>query len=318
MAKRTLLKGRAAFWVSKDATKEEEKEAEKENLSKKVDSARARLMFLLGRFTGGVWGIAKRLKKSSENAPVADGIQVGSNKIQGETYQEETEAKKGQGVPVVSDVARSPAVSQGLPILSSLQKKIVSPSKFFLKMGKIKAKKPGVYAGRRAQAITTLTRGKPYGWKFPHGKPVDIHIPATIREAARRTKNREKPLETALNISLEDVREKLRSYKAPLTMVFLVDLSGSMLFNLEAVKEALLKLHSDAYRSRDRVGIVALKGLNAVVIQHPITNLKVVANKLVSLRVSGFTPLAAGMHKTWEVLKEAKKGTPLPYPSWSS
>jgi Mg-chelatase subunit ChlD len=55
------------------------------------------------------------------------------------------------------------------------------------------------------------------------------------------------------------------------------------------------------------VGIVALKGTNAVVAQHPITNLRVVANKLLKLRISGFTPLAAGMLKAWEVLKEAKR-----------
>jgi Mg-chelatase subunit ChlD len=174
-------------------------------------------------------------------------------------------------------------------------------------MGNIKTRKPTVFAGRHANAVTTLNRGKPIGWRFPHGKPSDIHLPATIREAARRQRNREKPLETALNISLADVREKMRSSKAPLTMVFVVDLSGSMLFNLEAVREALLRLHGDAYRCRDRVGIVALKDLGAVVVQHPIANLRVVANKLVSMHISGFTPLAAGMYKGWEVLKEAKR-----------
>jgi magnesium chelatase subunit D len=204
-------------------------------------------------------------------------------------------------------VARTSEVSKGFPIISSLEKKVVSPSSFFLKMGKIKTRKRGVYDGRHAQAITTIHKGKPYGWKFPKGKPTDIHFPATIREAARRQRNREKPLEASLKICLQDVREKLRSYKAPLTMIFVVDLSGSMLLNLEAVKEALLKLHSNAYRFRDKVGIVALKGTSAVVVQHPITNLKVVANKLLNLRISGYTPLAAGMLKAWEVLKEAKR-----------
>jgi magnesium chelatase subunit D len=117
-----------------------------------------------------------------------------------------------------------------------------------------------------------------------------------------------------LKINLEDVREKLRLYKAPLTMIFVVDLSGSMLMNLEAIKKALLNLHRDAYRYRDRVGIVALKDTGAVVVQHPITNLRVVANKLVNMRISGFTPLAAGMIKAWEVLKEAKRRDPSTVP----
>jgi Mg-chelatase subunit ChlD len=97
-------------------------------------------------------------------------------------------------------------------------------------------------------------------------------------------------------------------------MVFVVDASGSMLLNLNAVKEALLKLHSEAYRRRDRVGIVVLKDFGAIVVQHPITNLRVVANKLASLHVSGYTPLASGMLKAREVLEESEKRNPSTVP----
>jgi len=316
--KRKFLKGKGIFWVKKDATQKEEEKAHKENFTKKLQRQWTRLLFFINRLFGGIFlAIGKRSRRSPKNAPLTDGFQVGSNKLKGETYEEKVEKKKGEvkGFPTVSGVAKSLEVSQGFPIISSLEKKIISPSKFFLKMGKIKTRKRGVYAGKRAQAITTLHKGKPYGWKFPHGKPTDIHIPATIREAARKQKNREKPLETSLKICLEDVREKLRSYKAPLTIIFVIDLSGSMLLNIEAVKEALLKLHSDAYRYRDRVGIVALKGLGAVVVQHPVANLRVVANKILNLRVSGFTPLAGGMLKAWEVLKEAKRRDPSTVPA---
>ncbi len=316
MKKRRFLKGKAIFWTKKEASKEEEEKAKKENFMKKFRRKQLKLMFLLNRLMGGVlFGIGKKLKRSPENAPVTDGLQVGSKKLRGETYEEKIK-KEGEmkGIPTVNDAARSLEVSQGFPILSSSEKRIVSPSKFFLKMKRIRIRKQGVYAGRHAQAITTLHKGKPYGWKFPHGKPVDIHIPATIREAARRQKNRKKPSETALRICFQDVREKLRVYKAPLTMVFVVDLSGSMLLNLDAVKEALLKLHNDAYRYRDSVGIVALKDFSAVVVQHPTTNLRVVANRLLRLRVSGFTPLAAGILKALEVLKEAERRNPSTVP----
>jgi magnesium chelatase subunit D len=317
--KRRFLKAKAFFLTVRDASKEEEKEAQKKgeenSLSTRLRQMQLYLMMLINRLFGGLFfAIGKRLKKNPKNAPTTDGFHLGSKKLQGETYEERTEFQKGKGIPTVSDAARSPTISQGFPVITETGKRIVSPSKFFLKMGRIKTRNPGVYAGKRAQAITTLNKGKPYGWKLPHGKPSDIHIPATIREAARWQKTREKTEGTALRIVLSDVREKLRSYKAPLTMVFVVDLSGSMLFNLEAVREALLKLHSDAYRSRDRVGIVALKGLNAMIVQHPITNLRVVANKLVSLRISGFTPLAAGMVKAWEVLREAKRRDPSTVP----
>jgi magnesium chelatase subunit D len=317
LSKHKFLKGRAVFWVKKDARKDEEENAQKDSRFKQVQRQKLRVMFFIDRFFAGIWGRAKRLNQSPKDAPLTDGLQVGGDKLKGETYKEETVEKKKdkmKGFPTVGGAARSTEISQGFPMITSLEKRIVSPSTFFLKMGKIKTRKRSVFAGRHPQSITTLHRGKPYGWKFPHGKPVDIHMPATIREAARKQRNREKPLETALRISLADVREKLRSCKAPLTMVFVVDLSGSMLFNLKAVREALLKLHGDAYRCRDRVGIVALKDLGAVVVQHPITNLRVVANKLVNMRVSGFTPLAAGMFKAWEVLKEANRRDPSTVP----
>jgi len=308
--KRKFLKGKAVFWAKNEATEKEEEKAHKENFIKKLQRKRASLLFFLNRIFGGViFGFGKKLKRSPKNAPMSEGFQKGSDRLRGETYEEKFEKRKGdlKGIPTVSDAAKTSEVSKGFQVISSLERKVVSPSSFFLKMGKIKTRKLGVYAGRHAQAITTLHKGKPYGWKFPQGKPKDVHFPATIREAARKQGSREKPLETSLKICLQDVREKLRCYKAPLTMIFVVDLSGSMLLNLEAVKEALLKLHGNAYRFRDKVGIVALKGTSAVVVQHPITNLRVVANKLLNLRISGYTPLAAGMLKAWEILKEAKR-----------
>jgi Mg-chelatase subunit ChlI/Mg-chelatase subunit ChlD len=313
------IKGKAVFWVKKDATKAEEEKLKKEKgpIRKAMDRWQ-RLRLQLSRLFGGVtFGFGRRLKKAPDGAPtLEDAVQVGSDKLRGETTEKMIDKKKGElkGIPSVSDALGQPRTSEGMPIISGLGTKITSPSKFFLKLGKMKGKGQSAYAGRHAEVVSSLHRGKPYGWKIPHGKPVDIHLPATIREAARKQKYREKSLETMLTINLEDIREKLRLYKAPITMVFLVDLSGSMLLNLEAIREALLSLHKEAYRYRDKVGIVALKDTGAIVIQHPIANLRVVANKLINMRISGFTPLAAGMIKASEVLKEEKRRDPSTVP----
>ena len=314
--KRKLLKGKAIFWAKKEATEEEEKRATKQSL---LNRARARwfeLLFRLNRLFGGVFfGIGKKLRKSPSKAPVTEGFQVGSNRLQGETYEKSVE-KKGElkGIPTVSSAVGQTNISEGHKIFSGLTSKVSSPSKFFIKMGGVKARGRYPLAGKHAKAVTTVHRGKPYGWRFPAGRPVDVHLPASIRAAAKKQKNRARTSGLALELCLEDIREKLRIYKAPVTMVFVVDLSGSMLLNVEAVKEALLRLHSDAYRLRDRVGIVALKDTGAVVVQHPITNLRVVAKKLLDLRISGFTPLAAGMLKAVEVLKETKRRDPSTIP----
>lgn len=313
--KKHVFKGKTMFWVKKDANEQEEERANKDNASTKTNNAWTKMRLVLNRVLGGaIFGMGRKLKKSPENATAAEGLLKGTNKLTGEILEEKVEAKKiGSGIPTVGNAASS-SVSEGYPIMTGPVTKVISPSKFYLKMGGIKTRRRGAHIGRHAQAVTASQRGRPYSWTFPHGRATDIHIPATIREASRKQKSREKPSDVALRIRVEDLREKLRYHKAALTMVFVVDLSGSMLFNLRAVKEALLGLHGDAHRYRDRVGIVALKDLGAVVVQHPITNLRVVANKLVGLRVSGYTPLATGMLKAWEVLKEAERRDPSTVP----
>ncbi len=281
-----------------------------------------------------VFGLTKRLKHAIKGAPIIDSIVKGRSKAEGyrggkvspkkkpkqvsftKKLDEPSEKpsfglamipeEKMRGIPTVGSAVKPLNMAIGISIFTKIKESALAPFKLFFKIEKPR-KVASSSAGRRAETITTLHRGRPRGWRFPHGRPRDIHLPATIRAAARRQKGRETPLETALKICVQDVREKLRLYKAPVTIVFVIDLSGSMIFSIKEVKEAMLKLHRDAYRYRDKVGIVALKETGAVVVQHPITNLRVVANKLLGLRISGHTPLAAGMLKALELLKEANR-----------
>jgi magnesium chelatase subunit D len=298
--KRKKPKGRTMIWAKKEASEKEEAAVEK-----KLSKLRGKMFAFLSRLSP-VFGFGKRLKKSPKDAPVTEGVTKGSNTLRGETFKEPEPKGEVKAIPTVSSALKPIHLAMGLPFLTKIKESLLAPFKLFFKTKK-PLKVVSTSAGKRAETITTLHRGRPRGWKFPHGRPRDIHLPATIRVAARRQKDREKPLGTALKICVEDVREKLRLYKAPMNIVFVMDLSGSMIFNIDEVKEAMLKLHGDAYRYRDKVGIVALKETGAVVVQHPITNLRVVANKLLRLRISGHTPLAAGMLKALDVLKEAKR-----------
>jgi len=197
-------------------------------------------------------------------------------------------------------------MNKGKTFIGRLRESRLLNLSFMLKT-KRSSKHVAAGVGKRAVAVTSTQRGRVHGWNFPRGKPRDIHFPATIRNAARNQQFREKPSEVSLAIKAGDVREKRRIYRAPLTMVFVLDLSESMLHSIDTVKEVMLKLHNDAYRYRDKVGLVTFKEMGAVVVQHPTANLKMVANKLLRLRMSGFTPLAAGMEKALEVLKESKR-----------
>lgn len=323
---------KAVFKEVGDASEKEEKYFRKLLQRHRVWRRLNRLFFALNTH---IFGLTKRLKHAIKEAPIVDSVVKGKSKAKGYRGEKIPEKKKtkqfsftaGQrdetseepklgiakipeektkGIPMVSSAVRPSDMITGISIFARIKKTAFAPFKLFFKV-KTSPKKISSQAGKRAETITTLHRGRPRGWRFPQGKPRDVHLPATIRAAALKQKYREKPLETALKIGVEDVREKLRLYKAPMTLVFVVDLSGSMMLNIEAVKIALLKLHGDAYRYRDKVGIVALKDTGTVVVQHPTTNLRVVANKLLGLKISGFTPLAAGMLKAWEVLKEAKR-----------
>lgn len=200
----------------------------------------------------------------------------------------------------------TPNLTGGKPIIDKIRESRLLPFKYLFKT-KNTSRRPASSVGKRAEAITTTHRGKVRGWKIPYGRPTDVYLPATIRAAARLQRFRKKPTDTALAICLEDVREKLRVYRAPMTIVFVLDLSESMLSYINDIKEALLKLHNDAYRFRDKVGLVAFKEMGAVVAHHPTTNLKLVSNTLLRLGMNGYTPLADGMLKALDVLKEAKR-----------
>jgi len=324
-------KGKGLFWQDREATEREEERIRKhESLRSRISQA----WFAFNRLFGGlILGKVKRLRREPKKAPVVDGFVRGGNIKTSETSEgDKTDLKKETKayptmsrqsksmesakdmsilitkapLPTVGSALGPPQISKGITSLAELKDRFLAAFRFSQR-ARPQKRRLRSYVGKRAQTVTTLHRGRPYGWRLPKGRPQDVHLPATIRAAARKPKETQRPLGVALQIGLDDIREKLRLYKAPMTIMFVIDLSGSMLMNIEALKTAILNSHKEAYRSRDRVGIVAVKDTGAVVVQHPIANLRVVASKLVGLKISGFTPLASGMLKALEVLKEAKR-----------
>ncbi len=200
----------------------------------------------------------------------------------------------------------TPQLDGGKPFIDRYRDSKILNLNFMLRKKRV-SKHAASNVGKRAVAVTSTQRGRVQGWDFPRGKPRSIHLPATIRTAAKAQWSREKSDDVALAILPQDVKEKQMIYRAPLTIIFTLDLSESMFQNVDTIREVMLKLHNDAYRYRDKVGIVTFKEMGAIVIQYPTTNLKMVASKLMSLRLSGYTPLAAGMSRALAVLKESKR-----------
>jgi len=197
-------------------------------------------------------------------------------------------------------------LTRGTRLMDRIKESRLFQLKLFSKNKKL-SRKTARTIGKRAESLTSIRRGRSVDWKTPKDTPRDIHFPATIRSAARRQKQREHDSGIAIKIHSEDIKEKLRIYRAPMTIVFVLDLSESMIEAIDSVKEVMMRLHNDAYRYRDRVGLVAFKDTGAIVAQHPTGNLRLVTSRLLRLRMSGLTPLAAGMQKGLEVLKEEKR-----------
>ncbi len=160
--------------------------------------------------------------------------------------------------------------------------------------------------GKRAPVVTSLARGR-YVWhELPKKKPWNIALEPTIRAAAPYQLARKQP-DLSVVIKSQDIRVKMREYRAPFSIVILVDLSLSMISSIVNLGKAITTLHQHAFRRRDRVGLVVFKGNDAHVLQEPTTNVELVVKKLWSAGLSDFTPLAKGMLKASKVLRLEKQ-----------
>lgn len=88
--------------------------------------------------------------------------------------------------------------------------------------------------------------------------------------------------------------------KAEVACVFVVDASGSMGAEkrMESAKGAVLSLLEDAYKNRDRIGLVAFRGDDADVLLPPLSrSVELAYQRLSDIPTGGRTPLALGLEK---------------------
>lgn len=159
-------------------------------------------------------------------------------------------------------------------------------------------------SGRRSRAITTT--GRRTGSTGFTGS--DVHLPATIRAAAshQAARGRESGRDGGrLLLSARDLRSAVREGREANLVLFCVDASGSMAARtrMEQVKTAILSLLLDAYRRRDKVGLVTFRGSGAQVALPPTSSVDVAAARLAELPAGGRTPLAEGLLTAAELLR---------------
>jgi len=160
--------------------------------------------------------------------------------------------------------------------------------------------------GRRNRSAQK-ERGR-YVRAVPDPNPPELAVDATLRSAAARGLDPE----GRIDIQRSDWHRKERSGRADSLILFVVDASGSMAarHRMEAVKGAVLGLLADAYRQRDRVGVIAFRGTRAELLLPPTGSIELAERALHTLPTGGRTPLAHALVLTSETVLRARRADP--------
>jgi magnesium chelatase subunit D len=164
-------------------------------------------------------------------------------------------------------------------------------------------------AGRRSRARTTT--GRRTGAAPPSDTGSGIHLAETVRAAAPHQVARGRG-SGRLRLAPVDLRRAVREGREANLVVFVVDTSGSMAARerMHQVKTAILSLLLDAYRRRDRVGVVTFRDSAAEIALPPTRSVDIAARRLDGLPAGGRTPLAEGLITAGEVIRRERLRDP--------
>ena len=175
----------------------------------------------------------------------------------------------------------------------------------------------GAADGRRVEAGSGDGRGRPAGVKRSARRSVrDLAVAATLRSAAAKgcapgaAAGGDGPV--AIRVTLEDLRVWHRRVRSGACVLFVLDASGSMgvARRMRATKAAVLALLGDAYRRRDRVGLVVCRGARAELAMPFTRSIERARQLLNELPTGGRTPLADGLAVALQVLSRERWRSP--------
>ena len=91
-------------------------------------------------------------------------------------------------------------------------------------------------------------------------------------------------------------------------ILFVVDASWSMAVaeRMSATKGAILSLLTDAYKRRDRVGLVVFQKNRSTLILPPTNSVQLAKRALADIPVGGKTPLSAGLYSAHQVIQKER------------
>jgi len=111
----------------------------------------------------------------------------------------------------------------------------------------------------------------------------------------------------AVSLRVDDIRVKQFRSKAGVLFCFVVDASGSMALNrMRQAKGAVQHLLQQAYVHRDRVALLAFRGVSCELLLPPSQSVELARRALDVLPTGGTTPLGSALLATIDVAAQAR------------
>ena len=150
--------------------------------------------------------------------------------------------------------------------------------------------------GKRSQTRSQRKRGRYIQARPAQGKVTDLAFDATLRAAAPYQLERDSG-DMAFAVRKQDLQEKVRVRRTSNLILFVVDASWSMAVaeRMQATKGAIMSLLNDAYKRRDRVGLIVFQKNRAMMVLPPTNSVQLAQRALADIPVGGKTPLSAGL-----------------------
>ncbi len=157
------------------------------------------------------------------------------------------------------------------------------------------AKRRATQPGSSGAASRATQRGRPAGTRAGDpGAGKRLNLIETLRAAAPWQRLRDGG--GGIRVQRDDFRVTHLKQRSETTTIFVVDASGSAAFHrLAEAKGAIELLLADCYVRRDRVALLAFRGLGAQLLLPPTRSLVRAKRSLAGLPGGGGTPLAAGI-----------------------
>ena len=164
-----------------------------------------------------------------------------------------------------------------------------------------------VTEGRRTLPFAPSERGRGRGCQ-PSGTWSDLSLVSTIRAAAPHQQGRTGGT-LPLVVTNDDLRTSRRLAHTRAAILFVVDASGSMGVQqrMSAAKGAVVGLLLEAYRHRDRVGLVAFRGATADLVLPLTGSVDLARNRIAGVPTGGTSPVAAGLVEGLRTLEHEQR-----------